>query len=42
MNASLQVLAEVRHPPVHGAILLLRPLSSWDFKAAGKQGLVLN
>lgn len=41
MNANLQVLAEVRHTPAHGAILLPRCLSSWDFKAPDKQGLVL-
>ena len=41
MSASLQVLAGVRRAPAHGAVLLSRRLSSWDFKAPGKQGLVL-
>lgn len=41
MNASLQVLAGVRRAPAHGAVLLSRRLSSWDFKASGRQGLVL-
>lgn len=41
VNASLQVLAGVRRAPAHGAVLLSRRLSSWGFKAPGKQGLVL-
>lgn len=41
MNASLQVLAGVRRASAHGAVLLSGRLSSWDFKASGKQGLVL-
>lgn len=41
VNASLQVLAEVRRAPAHSAVLLPRRLSSWDFKVSGKQGLVL-
>ena len=44
VSASLQVLAGVRRAPAHGAIfffLLSRHLSSWNFKAPGKQGLVL-